>query len=77
MNYDLKANENNKKIFKRYFLIDNEKEVFTCVLCGRKTNILNSKSFMGHKLICDGCFYDKFNGRTDKSRKWQEEEEKC
>lgn len=74
MDYNLKANEENIKLFKRHFLItDNEKEIYTCVLCGRKTSISYSTSLGGHKLICCGCVYDKFDGDYAKAREWQKE----
>ncbi len=71
MKYDLKANEDNLKIFKRYFLIDNNSKVFTCVLCNKKTSISGSTSIMGYKLICTECVYNKFDGDYSYARKWQ------
>lgn len=72
--YDLKANEENIKIFKKYgaFVRENEK-IYTCVLCGEKISIDDATSLSGHKLICIQCVFDKFDGYYGKSKEWQKD----
>lgn len=67
----MKANKENIKTFEIYgVFIKYDKNIYTCVLCGRKTSIDASSSENGHKLICSECVY-KYFGNYSKAREWQ------
>jgi len=69
-----KVDKENIEIYKKMGCSKPYEYRHTCVLCGDKTNINNSWSNQGRKLICRNCFYKVF-GRYgyDKLIKWQEE----
>ena len=71
MKIDEKVNNENIKLFERYGLSYCEKNMYTCVCCGKKTSIDDSCSVGGAYLVCGGCAYDKF-GSWHNCRKWQE-----
>lgn len=70
-----KADKENIEIYKEMGCSKSYEYRHTCVICGVKTNINNSFSNQGRKLICRGCFYKVF-GRFgyDDLFKWQEED---
>lgn len=71
MKIDEKVNNENIKLFKRYRISNSEKNIYTCVCCGKKTCISDSSSIGGAYLVCNRCAWDKFNGWSD-CREWQE-----
>lgn len=71
MKIDEKVNNENIKLFERYGLSYCEKNMYTCVCCGKKTCISDSSSIGGAYLVCNRCAWDKFDGWSD-CREWQE-----
>lgn len=72
MKIDEKVNKENIKLFKRYGLINDEDNIYTCVCCGKKTCISSSTSIEGAYLVCNRCVYDKL-GSYHNCRDWQDE----
>ena len=68
---DEKVNKENIKLFKRYEISNSEKNIYTCVCCGKKTCISDSSSIGGAYLVCAECAHDKFNGWHN-CMEWQE-----
>lgn len=66
------ADRQNVEIFKQYGTSKSGEYRHICVLCGNETNIDNSISNMGSKLICVRCVYEAFNGRYDAAFEWIE-----
>ena len=72
MKIDEKVNKENVKLFKKYGLINDEDNIYTCVCCGKKTCISSSTSIEGAYLVCNRCVYDKL-GSYHNCREWQDE----
>ena len=73
MKIDEKVNKENIKLFKKYGFMNDEDNIYICVCCGKKTCLYSSTSIEGAYLVCNSCFYDKFNGYWDGCKEWQEE----
>lgn len=80
MEYNKRANTENKKKMKRYGIY-NRDFIYTCVLCNKKTSIVDSFSNNGNKLICSKCAYDNFKTSPEvyslnlgKLKEWQDNE---
>ena len=71
MKIDEKVNNKNIELFKRYKISNNEKNIYTCVCCGKKTCISDSSSIRGAYLVCNRCAWDKFDGWST-CREWQD-----
>lgn len=71
-----KVDKENIEIYKKMGCSKPYEYRHTCVLCGVKTNINNSFSNQGRKLICRSCFYKVFGGfGYDDLFKWQDKED--
>lgn len=73
MEIDKKVNKENIELFKKYGLINDEDNIYTCVCCGKKTCLDGSCSIEGHYLVCVGCIFDKLNSSWNNCMKWQDE----
>ena len=72
MKIDEKVNNENINLFERYRISNSEKNIYTCVCCGKKTCISDSSSIRGAYLVCNRCANNQFNGWRN-CREWQEE----